>query len=77
MWAPEIIDHGVPDADLLYPGDRFASEAEAAGGSAGSRGVISPSCGPGYTGLSVALVGLLGLVVWAWHHGLRPRRWDP
>jgi len=34
--------------------------------------LAAASCGSaGYTGVSLALVGLLGLVAWAWRHGLR------
>ena len=42
-----------------------------------SRGVLAAaSCGSGFTGLSLALVGLCGLAIWAWRHGGRLRRCD-
>ena len=54
--------------------DRSLPEADSA--AAQSRGPLAAaSCGSaGYTGLSLAFVGLLGVVAWAWRHGLRSGR---
>ena len=64
----------VPDADLLYqgdwsgsaPADDTSTETSAA---VQPRGALTADCGSGYTGLSVALLGLAGLAIWAWRRG--------
>ncbi len=75
MWAPDINPAtAVPDADLLYQGDRSGSapsDDNTVEDTADTRprGALVTDCGSGYTGLSVALLGLAGLALWAWRRG--------
>ena len=60
-----------------YAGRFESVDAESASSAAQARSLLAAaSCGSaaGYSGLSLAFVGLLAIVAWAWRHGLRTGR---